>query len=139
MWAVAVVLAATMAAFLGFALWQSRLITSSVRRRCVVCGAEREVVTPPPGRHRTYDVVACPQCTDVQAVVHGQPTRFAICPACSQFGLEVEATSVAPSEVGALPPIEVEESCRICGYSDEWGVPELLDELPDNVIEFPRR
>ncbi|MEN0063069.1 MAG: hypothetical protein AAGA48_13020 [Myxococcota bacterium] len=138
MWAVITALAATMVAFLAFALWQGRLLTGP-RRRCTVCGAERVVIEAPPDRHRTYDVLACPHCTDVVTMVHGQPSRFATCPSCSQFGLEVEATAVGLTEVGELPAIEVEESCRICGYADEWSVPDRIDELPNNVIEFPRR
>lgn len=138
MWVVMVAVTATMLAFLAFALWQSRLITGS-RRRCTVCGGDRELVPPPPGRHRTYEVFACPHCTDVMTSVHGQPSRFATCPSCSQFGLEIEATATGLNEVGEVPAVEVEELCRICGHHDAWSVPERIDELPNNVIEFPRR
>jgi len=138
-WPIAVVLGATLLAFVVFALWQTRLLVASVRR-CTDCGGEREDVPPPPDdRRRTYDVMACPQCTGVVTVVSGRPSRFAICPACSRFGLEVEATSLGPNEVGTVPPVEVEERCRICGYADAWSVPDLAVELPDNIIEFPRR
>ena len=137
MWVLAVALAATMAAFLTFAVWQSRFLLNSVRR-CTECGGDRQRV-PPAHRHRTYEVLACPQCTDVTTAVHGQISRFAVCPSCSQFGLEVQATAVAPSEVGEIPPVVVEERCRICGFADEWAHPELVEDLPNNVIEFPRR
>ena len=136
MWPVALAVGATIAAFLVFALWQSRLLVTSTRR-CRRCGHERHPVPPPPGRHRTYEVLACPHCSDVSCAVRGQLSRFAVCPSCSQFGLEVDARAVGLAEVGVVPPIAVEERCRICGRADDWSIPEL-DE-PDNVIEFPRR
>lgn len=139
MWPVVVAVVATAAAFLVFALWQSRLLVTSARR-CRECGTERSLVEPPPGRHRTYEVYACPQCADVSCVVRGQLSRFASCPVCSQFGLEVEAVQLArQAPDGVLPPVAVEEHCRICGHHDEWAVPGAPGDLPDNVIEFPRR
>ena len=139
MWALAVALTATMAAFMAFTLWQSRLLDVEGRQRCGICGGEREPVTPPPGRHRTYEVMACPQCADIVISVQGHVSRFAICPSCSQISLEVEAIVTGPSEVGWVPPVDVEEICAICGYHDGWAVPGGIDDLPNNVIEFPRR
>lgn len=137
MWGIAVILGSTLLAFVAFAIWQGRLLVGS-RWRCASCGGDRVALTPTDGPH-TYEVLACTQCTDVITTVQGQPSRFAPCPTCRQFALEVEVHATGPVPVGEPPPVDVQATCRICGHHEAWSMPEWLGELPNNVIEFPRR
>lgn len=102
-----------------------------------------------PGDVRSYDVLACPTCTNTLTLVHGTRSRFAYCPACQQRTLETPCIRLAPEPDDPLPPgtlcIEVRERCHLCEHAEDTLIcieTDLTIEEEDpprqgQVIPFP--
>lgn len=103
------------------------------------------ITMAPSGTGRSYEVLACPECTNTITRVHGTPSRFAYCPSCQQRTLETPTRRLAPT-VEAPLAVSVDERCHICGYGEQRVLPEP-SERPvavgeprlGKVIPFPER
>lgn len=93
------------------------------------------------GPRRTYEVLACPQCTNTTTRVYGTPSRFAYCPACNQRTLETPARRLPPS-IEAPLAVEIDERCHVCGYTHHLVLPPQFEDAPmaagrGKIIPFP--
>jgi hypothetical protein len=136
------VIAVSTVILLGGAMLWSRTFPWSGPPVCPNCRVPYQVLTDPPGdgARRTYEVLACLHCANTSTRVHGSPSRFAYCPACTQRTLETPVKRLPPSLENPLQ-VEVDERCHVCGYEDVRVVPPPWSSQRGRgkVIPFPAR
>ncbi|MEZ4316530.1 MAG: hypothetical protein R3F61_03470 [Myxococcota bacterium] len=143
---IGVILVSALVMMVGFTLY-SRTSPFERTPRCPNCHIPYlELVDPDRigsnrgGPRRTYDVLACPQCTNTTTRVYGTPSRFAYCPSCNQRTLETPARRLAPTLEAPLA-VEVEERCHVCGYAHHLVLPPQHESPASagrgKVIPFP--
>lgn len=115
------------------AVWLSR----GPHRRCPTCGVAYEVVAPAgDDTNRSYDVLACPHCSNTATLVRGSRSFLPYCPSCGNRTLETPTVRLP----GDRLRVEVREHCPLCHFERTYVVGEL--ELPvklGKVLAFPRR
>ncbi|MCB9678878.1 MAG: hypothetical protein H6737_27500 [Alphaproteobacteria bacterium] len=99
-----------------------------------------KLVDPPDSpERRSYEVLACPQCTNTTTRVHGSPSRFAYCPSCNQRTLETPARRLPPTLEAPLS-VEIDERCHVCGHEHVVILPPPFHTpvvMRGRVIPFP--
>ena len=134
------------ALLMGFALLGAALWVLRRQRRCPSCSEPMRAVDLGPADRPasaragvpsagvetpTYEVLVCARCTNAATLVHGQKSRFAYCPACTNRALRAPAL-LRPDGV-----VEVHEHCELCGYRLQRELPALPPRPAGIVIPFP--
>lgn len=140
------ILGATTLALVAFVATQLRandLSLGEAAARCPTCRIPMIPLTSGPSTDpehvRSYDVLACPSCTNAVTMVHGTRSQCAYCPACHQRTLETPCIRRS-SPASDAPEVEVREHCHICGYE---AIVVIRGEAPPEptargqVIRFP--
>ncbi len=102
-------------------------------RQCPTCKVDYEVISETGGMNLTYDVLACPRCSNCATRVHGTHSHLAYCPACRNRSLETPSvrTSLQP------PEIEIRENCHLCGFQRTFAARGEEPRKIGVVIPFP--
>ena len=90
---------------------------------------------------RSWEVLACLDCTLAVTVVQGVPASIGWCPECRQHALQLGSRRVTPDPDAPIV-VEVEESCSLCKHSARIEVRRSAweDQGPSprgRVIPFP--
>lgn len=134
------------ALLLGLGLMAGALWILRRHRRCPSCGDPMRPVDlspadrPAPARAGvrsdgretpTYEVLVCEPCANTATLVHGQKSRFAYCPACTNRSLR------APALLRPDGTLEIHEECELCGYRSTAHLPIGASRPAGQVIPFP--
>lgn len=117
----------------AFAAWLGR----STHRRCPTCGVNYEVVSAAgQGPNSSYDVLACPHCSNTATVVRGARSFLPYCPSCGNRTLETPTVRLP----GDPLRVEVREHCPLCHFERTFMVGELETPVKlGKVLAFPRK
>lgn len=109
------------------------------KRKCPSCHIPLVPVTTSAdgGPPLTYEVLACPTCTNAITLVHGNRARYAWCPECRQRTLETPCIRLP--DAGGKPRVDVHEHCHLCGHAAirEVGEPGDKPLRRGIVLAFP--
>jgi len=134
------------ALLVGFALLAAALWMLRRQRRCPSCGESMRALDLTPAQRQapkragvssegretpTYEVLVCAPCANVATLVHGQKSRFAYCPACTNRALRAPAL-LRPDGV-----VEIHEHCELCDYRLQRTLPAVAPRPAGKVIPFP--
>lgn len=145
-----VILGAAAVALVGFLAVQLRQPGSPSGELTFLCPTCRIPMSPvtsgpstDPEHVRSYDVLACPSCTNAVTMVHGTRSQWAYCPECQQRTLETPCIRLPSDATGAEQGarVEVREHCHLCSYDATHvvnGAPPTPPEARGQVIHFPR-
>lgn len=114
--------------------------TDDVGPACPSCEAPMIALTDgpstEPGQIRSYDVLACPRCTQVDIRVHGVRSRLAYCPSCLQRALDTSGSRIGAAGLDPLQVV-IHERCHLCGHQAEHPI-ERRRPRAGKVIPFRR-
>jgi hypothetical protein len=115
------------------------------RRRCVSCGVGLVAVDirSDGALRASYEVMACPHCTNALTLVHGTRARYATCPDCRQRTLETPCIRLPDAPSTNPPPetrrrVEVHEHCHLCGHAAVIEVSDQPFEPQSQAAHHPR-
>lgn len=115
----------------GFLLYRR---AATAERRCPNCHATYEVIAAAgSGPNTTYDVLACPMCSNTSTRVQGTRSEQAWCPSCRNRSLETPSLRLPGDGVR----VEVREYCGICEFERSYVVGEGDVRPLGKVIPFP--
>ncbi len=132
------------AALLGLAIPILIVIVMRRQRRCPSCGVNLVTVAQPgstaaDGAQVTYEVLACPSCTNALTLIAGSRQRYAWCPECRQRTLETPCIRL-PDTAEGRRRVEVHEHCHLCGHLAVRELGDAGEAAPSKrgqILHFP--
>ncbi len=112
-------------------------VSRSRNQRCPTCGVGYEVVSAAgQGVNGSYDVLACPHCSNTATVVRGARSFLPYCPSCGNRTLETPTVRLP----GETVRVEVREHCPLCHFERTFTVGDLQEPVKlGKVLAFPRK
>lgn len=131
-WTVTVLSATAVLAVLALVAVALAVAILRRRRSCPSCGVELVALrVARDAGPASYEVLACPRCSNAITLVHGVRHRFAHCPDCHQRTLETPCIRL-PDGPDGQRRVEVHESCHLCAH-------QAVRELSDGPWESPTK